>query len=89
MVKPESSTIAESTWLRRYSLVLAVMSVGVLTLEFWYWVRGHGHWYDTLPGLALLTLALTNVFERRTKHILQFVSLVFLIAAIAMLIARV
>jgi hypothetical protein len=51
-------------------------------------ISGSGHWYDALPFLAFLTLALTNFFERSTKHILQFISIVILIAAIAMLITR-
>jgi hypothetical protein len=88
MVKPESSNDGDSWWLRRISLVVVVMCAGVLLLQCWRWARGLGHWYDALPALAFLTLALTNFFERSTKYIIQFISVVILIAAIAMLITR-
>jgi hypothetical protein len=88
MVEPESSNRIGLTWVRRYSVVLAIVSAGLLCLQCWRWARGHGHWYDALPALAFLTLALTNVFERPTKYALQFISLVILIAAIVTLITR-
>ena len=88
MVKPESSNDRDSGWLRHISFVMVVMCAGVLLLQCWRWARGLGHWHDALPALALLTLALTNLFEGSTKYILQFISVVILIAAIAMLITR-
>ena len=88
VVKSESSKDRPSGWLRPISVLLVVMSAVVLLLHAWRWARGLGHWYDALPGLAFLTLALTNLLEGTTKHVMQFISLVMLIAATAMLIAR-
>jgi hypothetical protein len=87
MVNPESSNDGNSGWLRRISLVVVVMCA-VLLLQCWRWARGLGHWHDALPALAFVTLALTNFFERSTKYILQAISVVILMAAIAMLITR-
>lgn len=88
MAEPESSMAGPFKWLRPYSLVWAVLSAGLLGLHAWQWARGRGRWYDALPALAFLTLALTNVFEGRKKHVLQATSIVVLIAAIAALITR-
>ena len=82
------NTNGNPRWVRLISLVLVVVSAGLLLLHCWRWARGLGHWHDALPALAFLTLALTNLFEKPMKYILQFISIVILIAAIAVLISR-
>jgi hypothetical protein len=88
MIEPERSNHIGLTWLQRYSLVLAIVSAGLLGIQCWRWARGHGHWDDLLPSSALLFLMLANVFQRSTKHVLQFIGLVVMIAAIVMLSIR-
>jgi TRAP-type C4-dicarboxylate transport system permease small subunit len=88
MVGIKSETRA-SGWLRSISVVLVIMSAIILVLHGWRWAHGLGHWHDALPGLAFLTLALTNLLEGAIKQVLLFISLVLLIAAVATLIPQI
>ena len=88
LVKSESSNEGLPRWSRRISLGLVVMSAVLLLLNAWRWAYGHRHWYDALPALAFLTLGLTNLLEGVAKYVMQAISLVLLIAAIALYIAQ-
>jgi len=78
---------AMRSWARTLSFFVATASTVLLLLCLWRWARGHGHWDDVLPPLALFLLALPHAIriEGVLKHVVQFIGLVIMILAIVML----
>ena len=75
-------------WYRRISLVVLVMSTALVLLQFWQLVRGSEHWADLFPFSALLLFSLVPALRIKglLGHILQFVSLALMAAAIVVLV---